>query len=159
MKMRDVEEMMLRGSLARVATVDLSSAGASSLRDGVIPSLVKDVFWKLKWWNKEKKTPSDGSHAWEVEAQWELREAEGEEGEAGDDVAPGGVGGLGQGDGGQEGGEEEDQGGEEESALRWEAVAGAQKSGQHRAKGHRHLGQRLYVGPPLITVEPGNIKW
>jgi len=32
MKMRDMEEMMLSGSLARVATVDLSSAGASSLR-------------------------------------------------------------------------------------------------------------------------------
>ena len=87
MKMREMEEMMLRGRRARVATVDLSSAGASSLRDGVILSLVKDVFWKLKWWNNEKKTPSDGSHAWEVEAQWELREAEGEEGEAGDDVA------------------------------------------------------------------------
>ena len=125
MKMREMEEMMLRGRRARVATVDLSSAGASSLRDGVISSLVKDVFWKLKWWNNEKKTPSDGSHAWEVEAQWEFRKAEGEEGEAGDDVAPWGGGGLGQDDGGQEGGEEEDQGGEEESAFGWEAVAGA----------------------------------
>ena len=106
MKMREMEEMMLRGRRARVATVDLSSAGASSLRNGVIPSLVKDVFWKLKWWNRN--LPADGGHAWEVEAQWEFREAEGEEGEAGDDVAPGGGGGLGQDGGGQEGGEEED---------------------------------------------------
>ena len=44
MKMRDMEEMILRGRRARVVTVDLSSGGASSLRDGVIPSLVIDVF-------------------------------------------------------------------------------------------------------------------